>query len=792
MSHLNEEDYWPECLVVELKTLVRKEKFDFNVVSSKLVEWWQGNAGDEALASQSLSLTAVEKSGYDINAKTCREAFARDYSRAPYNLGKASSSLKEKTTPLPVVVSVSAEDEEEASKFDFGEREEEGGKIGERGKEQHQQHLSGGTSAVPQALPVTDGPDLSYEEVLENAERIEEENFRRKEVVFTRVAKLLMLEGYGDEDGENTSPNEDGLDRLVAMNKSSNPMDAEVIRAFQEGRKKRHEEKIKRKKQQAEAEEWKRIGEDRERLRRRFDEGSEDAEGEAFNFTSSSPSKGGAASKQEEAELALYEQYVRSMIGAAGAPSGSTPVDPVFSAVNGAKMLETDSKNKVHQEIYRQLIVDTIAAKYHGELAAVRDGSGVNANLAQGTRLVGDEAAVEPVQEQKKSTSSSVNLSGGFLDSDEFEDILSALEAEQASMAQDKGDAGGAGEAASSDLADVLAILDAAASGKGTASTAEDDSVAVMLKEMSAFGNDLPTAPKSGKVILRAGMGSTRRPDEGEAQQDAPSSLPTPPGPTSSTGNKQNGNGPGSRNSSRPIGAPQGRMNGGGGGRGDGRMKRAEVERQVEESDSDDEDDADSNWKTRRAAAKAKAAQDAGTGGANAPSGSGVYGFGGAGEGALQAGAHKKKVVTASVSGVSIERSSDKVMPPAPPQSKMQSDGEEESKNASAGGSTPCAPVNAAAGGPSSPSSSTGSVTPDTSGIWNDVLSPAGAAAGSGSAGKNQSPAAKNLSREVEAEANIVPVKVGSAVEVSNVGGLLGGGGGRATRSKGKMPIMKK
>ena len=147
MSHLNEEDYWPECLVVELKTLVRKEKFDFNVVSYKLVEWWQGSAGDEALASQSLSLTAVEKSGYDINAKTCREAFARDYSRAPYNLGKASSPLKEKTTPLPVVVSVSAEDEEEASKFDFGEQEEEGSRVGERGKEQRQ-HLSGGTSAL--------------------------------------------------------------------------------------------------------------------------------------------------------------------------------------------------------------------------------------------------------------------------------------------------------------------------------------------------------------------------------------------------------------------------------------------------------------------------------------------------------------------------------------------------------------------------------------------------------------------------------------------------------------------
>ena len=51
-------------------------------------------------------------------------------------------------------------------------------------------------------LPHTDGPDLSYEEVMQNLEMIEESNFKRKEAVFTKVAKLLMLDGYTEEGGE--------------------------------------------------------------------------------------------------------------------------------------------------------------------------------------------------------------------------------------------------------------------------------------------------------------------------------------------------------------------------------------------------------------------------------------------------------------------------------------------------------------------------------------------------------------------------------------------------------------
>ena len=89
---LKEEDYWPESLVTELKTLVRKERFDFNIVSSKLKEFWRDKVGGDSLDD------------IDISPKTCREAFARDYSKAPYVLDRMKT-----TKPVKVVTPPSSE-----------------------------------------------------------------------------------------------------------------------------------------------------------------------------------------------------------------------------------------------------------------------------------------------------------------------------------------------------------------------------------------------------------------------------------------------------------------------------------------------------------------------------------------------------------------------------------------------------------------------------------------------------------------------------------------------------------
>lgn len=787
---LNEEDYWPAEMVNELKTLVRKEKFNWNSVSEKLTAW---------LASDSMQ--ASEKSSFDISPKTCREAFARDYSKAPYNLDKKTSPMKQTVEPSEEVksqsspsrvVELSAEDEEEASKFDF-----------DMPGEDSSVKVAIQTVEKIEPLPVTPGPDLTYEEVLENAERIEEENYRRKEEVFKKVAKLLMLDGFGDGDGEGEGDGEESSDI-----KPMNAMDAQVIRAFQEGRRKRQEEKSKRKKQQADAEEWRKIKEDRERLRRRFDEGSEDAEGEAYSFSpganNSKGSTGSDSQTNEEAEKALYEHYVRSMIGAAGAPSSSSAASDLAS---GSKAMQaaSDSKKQVHQEVYRQLIVDTIAAKYHNELSAVRDGTGAGAGVvaeassAEGASLSPSSSPAKP--EKKSQSSAAVNLSGGFLESDEFEEILTSLEAEQAATAQQKGgERGGADDEGSSDLADVLAILDAAAAGQGTGAAggkaSEDDGVAAMMREMASMEPPYaaPRGPASGKVLLRAGMGAARRPGDVEEEPAAAMDMPPPPpkqtsGGRMGTSTLQESKGAGGR----AMGASRGprAMAMGRGG------SREEDDDDEGGSDEDDDDDADSNWKSRRAAAKAKAAKAPGpaAGGAVGAGSSGVYGFGGAG-GAMQ-GRPKR---AAGGSGVSIERSSDKAMPLSVPVSVSASvpAAVEESKGevppappASGTPQSQAATESASAPRSGSSTASSKSLTPDLGGTWSDVLTPPTAATGAGGAGAG----GVNLASEVDAEAaaeDIAPVQVGAAVSVSSVGGGMLGGRSGGSRSKAKTPMAKR
>ncbi len=802
---VNEEDYWPASMVNELKVLVRKEKFNFDSVSEGLSSWLRSEA----------SLDSSKKSSFDINPKTCREAFARDYSKAPYNLNKkvpspvkahtepaeevksqSSPGTSEQQKPTQGVVTLSADDEEEASMFNFDIVNSSNGE----GQKEPPEKI--------ESLSVKDGPDLTYEEVLENAERIEEENYRRKEEVFAKVAKLLMLDGYG-EDEESAG----GVDTFKPMN----AMDAQVIRAFQEGRRKREEQKSKRKKQVAEAEEWRKIKEDRERLRRRFDEGSEDAEGEAYTF---SPGAKGSGSNQanEDAEKALYEHYVRSMIGAAGAPSSSSGAEKL-QELAGSKALQadSDSKEQVHQELYRQLIVDTIAAKYHGELSAVRNGTGVNtaaqeqttssSSIEEGLPSSPSQAAAPGGQEEPSSKARSgakINLSGGFLESEEFEEILNSLEADQAATAQQKGR--DAGDAEGSDLADVLAILDAAAAGKSSNAAGagvgkiDDDSVAAMLREMTSL-EDLNAVPRTsstpGKVLLRAGMGAARRPEDISAS----TLLPTPPLPSqttapvpasSSLGGRMGASLQESKEStggSRVLGAPRD-------ARAAGRVRGGPEEAGDDDSESDDsDDDADSNWRNRRSAAKAKAAKGAAAGSGPAiiagGAASGVYGFGGTG---TSKPSRPKK--GAGGGGVSIERSTDRTLPPpAPvpirtglPFSPVQSPGatvtagEEESK----GEATPI--QESGTGGTSAPSStgSSNSLTPDIGGTWSEVLTPPATAT---------APAGTNLAGEVDAEAaaeDISPVQVGDAMTVRSVGGCMLGGRSGGARSKGKVPVMKK
>jgi hypothetical protein len=71
----SEDDYWPEPLVIELKKLVRAEKFNFDKVSLKLSAYSNGKYND-----------------IDLTSKACRLAYARDYSNAPYDLSASTQS----------------------------------------------------------------------------------------------------------------------------------------------------------------------------------------------------------------------------------------------------------------------------------------------------------------------------------------------------------------------------------------------------------------------------------------------------------------------------------------------------------------------------------------------------------------------------------------------------------------------------------------------------------------------------------------------------------------------------
>ncbi len=811
---LHEEDYWPERLVIELKSLVRKQKFDFNAVSLKLNDFWRVQAGGDS------------HKDIDISPKTCREAFARDYSRAPYakdrmktaktmngaNSPSSEAAEEVKTAASPpaapsstrLPISVTEEDEAEASAFNFDiEQAAAPAAPTESNKE---------INEAP--LPATDGPDLSYEQVLENLEKIEESNFKRKEAVFTKVAKLLMLDGYAEDDDHSDGNNKE-TSNAVSSRGRANPMDAEVLRAFQEGRKKRAEDKVKRAAALAEAEEWRKIKSDRERLRHRFDTDSEDAIGDRYDgdvaATSSARSPGGNTvgrlSEQEEAEKEQYERYVRTMLGGGLNSTSSAAIAGEVSAT--VPSLATDSKSKIQQEVYRQLIVDTIAAKYNGAVdeaaaaaaARVTGGSSENAHK--------DSSMVEATGTSSPSTPAQrIMLGAGFLDSAEFDEILTALETEQAQQAQEKGRTTGEGglEGGDSDMADVLAILDAAAASNASVSPSSKDSekedaarvfgddgeVANMMNEMLAVSG-MSTVPNrsSGKVLLRAGLGTSQRPHSPSSsgnnvpkQDEAHTGTAAAPSPRNvssdmeqETKHDQADNVRGSGYAAR-------------GGRGGmmGRTSTASVPGENEDSDdgSDDEDFA-GNWKAKRAAAKAKAtAIQPAAGGTGRNANLGVYGFGGAGKGAMQGNYGKSTRSAAGASKeVSVERSTDRGDPLPLPPTRIPESAAEESK---ASGATPSTTTPASPTSPLGSTASTASRTPlEVNEVWKDVHTPP---APPTSSQVLASELAAEAVHEEEAE-DIAPVAIGSSISASAESGLLASRIG-SSRRKGKMPLMGK
>ena len=98
-------------------------------------------------------------------------------------------------------------------------------------------------------------------------------------------------------------------------------------------------------------------------------------------------------SKQEENEREQYEQFVRSMLG--GGLSSANNAAVVNNIQSATPTLATDSKHQIQQDVYRQLIIDTIAAKYNGAVdeaaaaAAARALGGANESVKEESGTTG-------------------------------------------------------------------------------------------------------------------------------------------------------------------------------------------------------------------------------------------------------------------------------------------------------------------------------------------------------------------------------------------------------------------
>jgi len=540
--------YWPDVLIQELKHLVRSSKFDFIKTSAMLKVWWMSDAADTTARDRGYNLANTDKASIVIDPDTCRAEFARDYSNAPYKRVVAPALAS--TVVAAKTETDAAPDLEEAPTLPA---ESEAAKTSIVSLTNHTE-------------------DESYEQLMERLEKQEQDNFRRKEQVFNKVARILgtlgmdLDQGEGGEDGANLNykalmdADEDGsltagqalaksmgvsLDRSASRFRTWTPMDQEVHRAYEEGIAGRRNKKQSRSALLAQRQEREALDAQREALRKRFDADSEDAQGDPFLFS---------------------EAPVETRVKA--------------TADKDVKSVDTDVLAVANAKVFELLRED------------VSESTPENASTEGTTNLSLPEAVV------------GTDLTmGNFINSADFEDLLCSLEEEQALQAQDKGAVNDAVQEEESNLASVLRILDEAARVNEGGAAKGDNS-------MSEFGLNVGKP----KVMLKAGMGIAYDPraireENATSNEDATPAQAQATKATSVSPNKQ---------PARNTGAPISR-----------RTVPAEAQEDDEDGSEDDEIDDDDAWKNRRKMLKEKAEQRPAPAIGTVDATESIYGYGG-------------------------------------------------------------------------------------------------------------------------------------------------------------------
>ena len=629
------ESFWPELLVQELRHIVRTKKFDFDASSADLEAWWLSDAALQTAKDRGMSISADRSAGISITPETCRHAFARDYSNAPYQKKKvdisANSADPQKSSPnenklnnmnnvnRSANLDMDMIDEDTASAFQNLDDVEASVVIPMDGLA-----LDSGASATLVGKSkggfTDDGPEESYEELMERLEAQQAENYKRKEAVFANVARILHT--YTDETGKELTDEQSsaaGKQLANSMGMSgalSTPADQEVARAYYEGINQRKQQKKSREELQREMAEKKELEAQREALRRRFDADSVDAQGDAYEFEQL---------KEVEEEDNLSPARNISITTASGI---------------------TISNEKV-MELLKQKAADE-TEQVTGQIARA---SGAAAKGARG--------------------SAAPDLAFGFINTPEFDELLTSLEAEHELSAPPKADE------EESDLAEVLRMLDEAASSNDRAGEYDP-------------GPNFPqpdVAPKP-KVMLKAGMGIAADPRP-RADALEPTPIPAPePVAAKAVVNK----------AKAAPSAPRGRM---------AQASKASAANDAEASfsDSGDSDESDDDaWKNRRKTLKNRAEGNKPDDEAAAAAvNSGVYGFGGARTTPLKVA--KAMAPKPVVMKVSVERASDRVV------------ASEEAKESDRPAGT--TPARAGGGEMESPA-----LSPGAEDTWSDVPSP--------------------------------------------------------------------
>lgn len=531
-----ESAFWPELIVQELRHITRTNKFNFDLTARDLNEWWNSPRADITAADRGVDIDSVrafmKTSGIEITAESCRYSFARDYSNAPYKNSGGSGGNPGAAAPVPkvlkenepnIIVEVLDADEDTASGFENLDEIE--------------------PKVVIAAASADSGPSETYEQMMARLEAQQRENFKRKEKVFANVARILHT--YTDENGEELTE-EDSMKAGRALANSmgvgsalTTPVDQEVTRAYHDGIKQRIDRKKGREELARELAEKRELERQREALRKRFQPDSEDAQGDVFEFQSTS-----------------------------------------FTDEN---------------------------------TASIRTGSGISISNDKVMERLRQTAAeeVEPASLRSRGKfSAPPDLTFGFINTDEFDELLTTLEMEQNMNAGPKGDE----DEGESDLAEVLRMLDEAAANNSHAGEYDAAPHVLQLE-----------AESTPKVMLKAGMGILDDPRAFAGSADSKPNIPV--------ATKHSLPIPKPRAESSAASAPARRVDRPQVGKNDasqpkgarGRMTvRAEDDADSGDDSQEDDDDA---WKYRRKAIKSVAEE-------RKPdvvsiSDSGVYGFGG-------------------------------------------------------------------------------------------------------------------------------------------------------------------